>query len=71
MLTARGGEIDKAVGLEIGANGYVTKPFSPCESGARIRRFQLRPINRAQIIALLGGAASTSVSSAGVYLLRP
>ena len=37
FLTARGDEIDRIVGLEIGADDYVTKPFSPRELVARIR----------------------------------
>lgn len=37
MLTAKDGEIDKVVGLEIGADDYVTKPFSSPELLARIR----------------------------------
>ncbi len=37
MLTARGEEIDKVVGLELGADDYVTKPFSPREVVARIK----------------------------------
>ena len=37
MLTARDSEIDKVVGLEIGADDYVTKPFSQRELVARIR----------------------------------
>ena len=37
MLTAKSREIDKIVGLEIGADDYVTKPFSPRELIARIR----------------------------------
>lgn len=37
FLTAREGEIDRVVGLEIGADDYVTKPFSPRELTARIR----------------------------------
>jgi len=37
MLTARGQEIDKVVGLELGADDYVTKPFSPRELLARVR----------------------------------
>ncbi len=37
MLTARDGEVDKIVGLEIGADDYVTKPFSPRELVARVR----------------------------------
>ena len=37
MLTARDSEVDKVVGLEIGADDYVTKPFSPRELLARIK----------------------------------
>lgn len=37
MLTARDDEVDKVVGLEIGADDYVTKPFSPRELVARVR----------------------------------
>ena len=37
MLTARGEETDKLVGLELGADDYVTKPFSPKELVARVR----------------------------------
>jgi DNA-binding response OmpR family regulator len=37
MLTARGEETDRVVGLELGADDYVTKPFSAAELSARIR----------------------------------
>jgi two-component system response regulator RegX3 len=37
MVTARDSEIDKVVGLEIGADDYVTKPYSPRELVARVR----------------------------------
>lgn len=37
MLTARGDEADRVVGLEMGADDYVTKPFSPRELVARVR----------------------------------
>ena len=37
MLTARGEETDRVVGLELGADDYVTKPFSPREVVARVR----------------------------------
>jgi two-component system catabolic regulation response regulator CreB len=37
FLTARGEEVDRIVGLEIGADDYVTKPFSPREVAARVR----------------------------------
>ncbi len=37
MLTAKGEEIDKIIGLEVGADDYITKPFSPRELVARAR----------------------------------
>lgn len=44
MLTARGDERDKVVGLESGADDYITKPFSPRELMARIRAVLRRHI---------------------------
>src|SRR4029450_1737245 len=37
MLTAKGDEVDRVVGLEIGADDYIVKPFSPKEVLARVR----------------------------------
>ena len=47
LLTARGDENDKVLGLELGADDYVTKPFSLREVGARIKA-QLRRVQAAQ-----------------------
>jgi two-component system phosphate regulon response regulator PhoB len=46
MLTAKGEETDIVTGLELGADDYVTKPFSPKVLVARIRRVLQRPIAR-------------------------
>ncbi|UXA18055.1 response regulator transcription factor [Mycobacterium sp. SMC-4] len=43
MLTARDNEVDTVVGLSVGADDYVTKPFSPRELVARIRAMLRRP----------------------------
>jgi DNA-binding response OmpR family regulator len=45
MLTARGEEADRIVGLELGADDYVTKPFSPRELVARVRAVLRRATN--------------------------
>lgn len=42
MLTARAEEVDRIVGLELGADDYVTKPFSPREVVARVRAIMRR-----------------------------
>lgn len=53
MLTARGEDIDRIVGLEIGADDYMAKPFNPRELVARIRailrRNEPQPIARRQL----------------------
>lgn len=47
MLTARGEDVDRIIGLELGADDYLPKPFNPRELAARIRailrRFEPRP----------------------------
>jgi len=46
MLTARGDDIDRIVGLELGADDYLSKPFNPRELVARIRAILRRANNR-------------------------
>src|SRR5438045_7149087 len=48
MLTARGEEVDRVVGLEMGADDYLAKPFSPRELVARIRAVLRRMSGDAQ-----------------------
>jgi DNA-binding response OmpR family regulator len=43
MVTSRTDDVDKVVGLTVGADDYVTKPFSPRELTARIRAMRRRP----------------------------
>jgi DNA-binding response OmpR family regulator len=43
MLTGRDDEVDKVIGFKLGADDYVTKPFSPRELGARIEALSRRP----------------------------
>lgn len=54
MLTAKGDEIDRIVGLEVGADDYLPKPFNPRELLARIRA-----VLRRQTVELPGAPAST------------
>ena len=42
MLTARGDDVDRIVGLEMGADDYLPKPFNPRELAARVRAIQRR-----------------------------
>ena len=48
MLTAKGDEVDRVVGLELGADDYVVKPFSPKELLARVRAVLRRARRRAR-----------------------
>ena len=55
MLTARDDESDKLIGLELGADDYVTKPFSPRELVARVRAVLRRQAGTAATEALHAG----------------
>jgi phosphate regulon transcriptional regulator PhoB len=53
FLTAKGEEIDRVLGLEIGADDYVVKPFSPRELVARVKavlRRQTRPAEKQEVV---------------------
>ena len=55
MLTARDGETDRVIGLELGADDYVTKPFSPRELVARVRAVLRRRAGMADMEVLHAG----------------
>ena len=62
MLTARGEDIDRIVGLELGADDYLPKPFNPRELTARIRAI-LRRASSGESRALSSPAMSSKASS--------
>jgi DNA-binding response OmpR family regulator len=53
MLTAKADEVDRVVGLEVGADDYLTKPFSPRELMARVRALLRRPRAQVAIVRVL------------------
>jgi two-component system phosphate regulon response regulator PhoB len=53
MLTAKAAESDRVVGLELGADDYVTKPFSPRELTARVRALLRRTSTRGEPVATI------------------
>ena len=59
MLTARGDDVDRIVGLEMGADDYLPKPFNPRELAARVRAIQRRSEART------GAAVAREVLAAG------
>lgn len=72
MLTARALEADKVLGLELGADDYVTKPFSPLELRARVRALLRRTGPAAKAVDRFGeievDMARAEVRKAGVPL---
>jgi two-component system, OmpR family, response regulator len=67
MLTARDDELDKVIGLELGADDYITKPFSIREFRSRVRA-QLR---RARLPQARGGAADERIERDGLVIDVP
>ena len=63
FLTARSDEIDRVVGLELGADDYITKPFSPRELVARARSVLRRSGAKAGPPALAAPAAHTETAT--------
>ena len=70
MLTAKNSEIDKVLGLELGADDYVTKPFSLRELSARIRALLRRTEQRAGEGQASVAIGALTVDLAGHRLLR-
>jgi DNA-binding response OmpR family regulator len=70
MLTARGSEVDKVVGLEIGADDYVTKPFSVRELTARLRAILRRGEQLAASPPAMVELGRVQVDLAGHRVLR-
>lgn len=64
MLTARGDDIDRISGLNLGADDYVTKPCSPGELAARVRAILRR-------VSQLAAGSSTDTLRAGQLLIHP
>ncbi len=64
MLTARGEEVDRVVGLELGADDYICKPFSPREVIARIKAVLRRSTSapgQAEPLTLIAGPGGLSL----------
>jgi DNA-binding response OmpR family regulator len=68
MLTARGDEADRVVGLELGADDYVAKPFSPRELLARLRAVLRRTMPEAASERLVVGDMEIDVAARAVAM---
>ena len=66
FLTARSDEIDRVVGLELGADDYVAKPFSPRELVARVRGVLRRTARPAEAVASVASVAAASTTPIAV-----
>jgi two-component system alkaline phosphatase synthesis response regulator PhoP len=64
MLTARAEEIDRVLGLELGADDYMTKPFSMRELKARVRAL----LRRVEMMQTTDLSANQVLTTAGLYL---
>ncbi len=67
MLTARGEEIDRIMGLTVGADDYLVKPFSPREVVARIKALLRRP-RAGHVVPATGAVTATGVVPAGLEI---
>jgi DNA-binding response OmpR family regulator len=65
MLTARGETTDRVVGLEVGADDYLPKPFEPRELLARVRALLRRSALSVASVASFGGSGSDGAAPAG------
>lgn len=66
MLTARDGEVDRVLGLELGADDYVTKPFSTIEVASRLRAI----LRRRELDRAAGPPSLVTVGGVAVDLAR-
>ena len=69
VLTAKDAEVDKVVGLEVGADDYVTKPFSVRELLGRVRA-QLRRRELDRALTVEGGSSSIEAGDVSIDLAR-